>query len=56
MTWNEIQIKWADMTRRVRSDLPCDAVDTLVPVAQPNALQQSASNKQLTLQSERSDA
>lgn len=56
MTWNEIQAKWADMTRRVRSDLPHDDGDTLAPVAHQSASQRSSSNMHVPSQQDRSDA
>lgn len=27
MDWGQIEVKWAEMARRVRSDLPCPAPD-----------------------------
>jgi hypothetical protein len=28
MNWDQIEVKWAAMTRRVRADLPVDKTDT----------------------------
>ena len=56
MTWNEIQAKWADMARRVRSDLPHDDGETQTPVRPQSALQRSPSDRGAPMQLDRSDA
>jgi len=35
MSWNEIQLKWAAMARRVRSDLAQQGEDRMIPPALP---------------------
>ncbi|EKD61145.1 MAG: hypothetical protein ACD_54C00377G0002 [uncultured bacterium] len=56
MSWNEIQLKWAAMARRVRSDLPQQDDNTVITPALQPPLQPDLTEMRVSPQLDRTDA